>query len=61
MKNKITVELNADQAWAFAEFLKRVSREDFERRAVDRNEADLMWEAGICLREALGEQGFAPR
>lgn len=34
--NDISIKLTDDQAWAFAEFLKRVLPEDFERRAADR-------------------------
>lgn len=60
-KVRIEAELEADQAWAFAEFLKRALPEDFEKRAGDREEAALMWEAGLSIQRALADQGFAPR
>lgn len=60
-KVRIEAELDVDQAWAFAEFLKRVLPEDFEKRAADRQEAGLMWDAGLCIQQALAEKGFSPR
>ncbi len=58
---RIEVEFDEDQAWALAEFLKRADPEDFSRKAGDRTEADQMWDAGLVLRQALIDKGFAPR
>lgn len=49
------------QAWAFAQFLKRVSLRDFRELASDSDEADEMQDAGEQLRRALQEQAIAPR
>lgn len=57
----ITVSLKGDEAWAMAEFVKRVGRDDCNRLAADQAEADAMYEGFIQLREALRERGFAPR
>lgn len=59
--NKITVELEDDEAWALAEFFKRVQFEDYERRAGDRKEANDMYDAGLAVAGALRRQGFDPR
>ncbi|QOF75219.1 hypothetical protein IG197_32070 (plasmid) [Aminobacter sp. SR38] len=59
--NEIVVNLSDDQAWAFAEFLKRVLPDDFERRAGDKTEANHMWDAGREIQRALADKGFAPR
>lgn len=59
--NDISIKLTNDQAWAFAEFLKRALPEDFERRAAVRTEASHMWDAGLEIQRALAEKGFAPR
>lgn len=57
----IQVELSDDQAWAFAEFLKRVGYGDYRPLAVDESEAYDMIYAGGKVRAALAEQGYAPR
>lgn len=58
---EIKLELRDEEALAFAEFLKRVYPEDFERRAGDKIEARLMWDAGLAIKVALAEKGYAPR
>jgi hypothetical protein len=58
---KITVTLNADQAWEFAQFLKRVSFREYRANATCEDEAYLMRDAGEIIRRALAEQGYAPR
>lgn len=58
---EISIKLSDDQALAFAEFLKRVLPEDFERRAGDKTEANYMWDAGLEIQRALADKGFAPR
>jgi hypothetical protein len=57
----ITVTLSDEQAWAFAQFLKRVCFSDYEHRATSQAEAYTMVGAGEKIREALREQGYAPR
>lgn len=60
----VTVELLEEQAWAFAEFLKRVQPEDYERRADPHDggkEAAHMYDAGVLIRRALRQQGIDPR
>jgi hypothetical protein len=57
----ITVTLSDEQAWAFAQFLKRVCFSDYKDRAASQAEAYTMVGAGEVIREALREQGYAPR
>ena len=57
----IEVELPADLAWAFAEFLKRVGYRDYLPLAASEEEAWAMQDAGEKLRAALAEKGIAPR
>lgn len=61
MNERHLIKLTDDQAWAFAEFLKRVLPEDFERRSADRTESNHMWDAGLEIQRSLAEKGFAPR
>lgn len=62
MKNvPITVTLSDEQAWAFAQFLKRVCFSDYEHSATSEAEAYTMVGASEKIREALREQGYAPR
>ena len=57
----ITVTLSDAQAWAFAEFLKRVGLSDFAALAVDQPEAHAMLSAGAAIRQELAHAGYAPR
>ena len=57
----ITVTLTNAQAWAFAEFLKRVSLADYAALAVDQEEAYRMLSAGEAIRQELANAGYAPR
>ena len=57
----ITVTLSASQAWAFAQFLKRVGVDDYRALAVDADEAYLMLDAGEAIRDELRSVGYAPR
>ncbi len=57
----ITVILSTQQAWAFAQFLKRVGLDDYRALAVDANEAYLMLDAGEAIRQELRQAGYAPR
>jgi hypothetical protein len=57
----ITVILSSEQAWAYAQFLKRVGLDDYRALAVDTHEAYTMLAAGEAIREQLREAGFSPR
>ena len=57
----LLIELSDDEAWAFAQFLKRVAVDDYRRLAVDGEEAYAMQSAGEALGRALAAQGYAPR
>jgi hypothetical protein len=57
----LQVELPDDQAWAFAEFLKRAGYSDYRALAASEQEAYDMRDAGEKVRAALAEQGIAPR
>ncbi len=63
----IPLDLPRDEAWAFAELLKRTSYDDCLRRSNrnkrysdGREEADVMW-SGLRLVETQFAAGFAPR
>ena len=57
----ITVNLSTPQAWAFAQFLKRVGLTDYKAMAVDVQEAYFMLHAGEAIREELARAGYEPR
>jgi hypothetical protein len=57
----ITVTLSSDQAWEFAQFLKRISFREYRNNASCDDEAYLMRDAGELVRQALADQGYAPR
>ena len=57
----ITVMLSADQAEAYAQFLKRVGLSDYAALAVDQEEAYRMLAAGEAIQDALRQAGHAPR
>ena len=57
----ITVELTDDQAWALAQFLKRVGWQEWRANAVDDAEAYQMREACEAMQRALAEAGNNPR
>lgn len=57
----ITVELTDAEALAYAQFLKRVGWREYRNNAVNDDETELMRDAGGKIREALSEQGYAPR
>lgn len=58
---RLVVELTADEAWDYAQFLKRVCYLDYRENAVDVEEAYRMLAVGEKIREALAQLGFAPR
>jgi hypothetical protein len=57
----ITIALPLDQAWAFAQFLKRTGHSDYLHWTKDSDEAYQMLTAGEKIRIALAEAGVAPR
>lgn len=57
----VSVRWTRAQAWAFAQFLKRVSLSDYRFLATDAFESSTMQEAGEELRRALSEAGLRPR
>ena len=57
----ITVILSTQQAWAYAQFLKRVGLDDYKALAVDLEQAYLMLDAGEAIRYELRQAGYAPR
>ena len=58
---EITVTLTDEQAWEFAQFLKRVCFSDYRDHATCDEEAYHMVNAGERIRRALSESGYAPR
>ena len=57
----ISVELTNSQALALAQFLKRVTFDDFRRRALNEDDAYEMQSAAKQVREALVQVGYEPR
>lgn len=57
----VQVELTQDEAWDYANFLKRVGLSDYESNAQDKAEAYRMLAVGEKFRAALADSGFAPR
>ncbi|MEC8811203.1 MAG: hypothetical protein VXY23_07835 [Pseudomonadota bacterium] len=57
----IDLELNEDDAWVFALFLKRLCFSDFKANACDEAEAYQMRDATGRVQEALARHGFSPR
>jgi hypothetical protein len=58
---EINVVLTEQQAWDYAQFLKRVCFSDYRGCAADNTEAYQMIAAGEQIRSALASQGYAPR
>jgi hypothetical protein len=54
-------DLTGEQAWQFAQFLKRVSLDDYKRLAGTDDEARDMMQAGEWIRAALSRAGYFPR
>ncbi len=61
MKTHIELELPEGQAWAFAQFLKRITSTAVRELAVDQAETDKMMDAVRTVQAALAEAGYAPR
>ena len=58
---RVALELTDGEAWAFAEFLKRSTFDDYRGRAVSKEEAYVMIAACEAIRKALADAGYAPR
>jgi hypothetical protein len=58
---EINVTLTEEQAWEFAQFLKRVCFSQYRANATCDQEAYEMRDAGEIIRQALAEAGYAPR
>ena len=57
----LKVIVSPDQAWAYAQFLKRVGLADYAALAIDQQEAYAMLATGQVIREELARAGYAPR
>ena len=57
----ITVILSTTQAWAFAQFLKRVGLSDYAALPTNLDDAYEMQAAGEAIREELRRAGYTPR
>lgn len=58
---KITLELDAGEAMALAQFLKRVGWSEVRACAVDNDEAYMIRHSLSMLRSTLNDMGFDPR
>ena len=57
----VHVELNAEQAWALAQLVKRIGWADCRSLAEDEAQTRLMIAATERVRAALAVVGYAPR
>ena len=57
----VAVELDAEQAWALAQLVKRIGWADCRSLAEDEEQTRLMIAAAEQVRAALAAAGFAPR
>lgn len=58
---KIELEMASDQAWALAQFLKRISFGEYNMLSTDKYQAWQAMYAGEAIREALAAAGVDPR
>ena len=58
---RINAETTDEQAWALAQFLKRVGWSEWRQNAVDDAEAALMRAGCDVLTRALADAGISPR
>ena len=61
MPTTITIPLLDHEAWALAQFVKRLSYREIRDNAVDEQETDNMKSAINNLQKSLAEAGFNPR
>ena len=57
----LVIEIPPEEAWAFAQFLKRAGQSDYQRLAANAGEACEMCSAAEAIRRALSDAGCAPR
>jgi hypothetical protein len=57
----VKIELEENEAWEFAQFLKRITWEGVMRCAVDKANCEFMIRVIEDVREQMGKQGCAPR
>jgi hypothetical protein len=57
----IEVELKEHEAYAYAQYLKRVCYNDYRMRAYDDEDAYFMRDAGYEIRRSLADKGYSPR
>lgn len=57
----ITVELTQEEAWLYAQFLKRVTYGDYKGCCAPEEDPYTMIYAGEKIRDALAHEGFSPR
>lgn len=57
----VNLALDEGQAWALAQFVKRIGWQEFRGNAVDDDEAYAIRDSVDLLAKALAESGFAPR
>jgi hypothetical protein len=57
----VAVELDAEQAWALAQLVKRIGWADCLSLAEDEEQTRLMIAAAERVRAALAAAGYAPR
>ena len=57
----IPVAIGAEEAWALAQFVKRVGWSEMRECAQDEAEAELIRAGLTSLKTALDEAGFSPR
>jgi hypothetical protein len=56
----LEIELTDEQAYALAQYLKRVQFDDFRRRAIDEDDAYVMQDAASEVCKALADAGYDP-
>lgn len=63
MDKKVTIKLDLShqEAWDYAQFLKRVGHSDYLNNAQDSDEAYRMLRVGEQIQAALAAAGIAPR
>ena len=57
----VTLEINEDEAWALAQFVKRVGWSEMLQNAQDDEEAYLIRSGIVAVQTALAAAGFSPR
>jgi hypothetical protein len=59
--NQIAITLSDDEAWALAQYTKRVGWDELRAKAQGDDEAHLISDAIHVLQKALSEAGYSPR